>query len=56
MPEEGLEKRTCARFRIPGATVAYKRERTLFKRKSGLRRGVPARARHQPGRHPLPVD
>jgi hypothetical protein len=34
MSEEGLEKRTCARFRIPGATVAYKRERSLFKRRS----------------------
>jgi hypothetical protein len=34
MPEEGLEKRTCARFRIPGATVAFKREKTLFKRGS----------------------
>lgn len=32
MTEESLEKRTCARFRIPGATVAYKRERGLFKR------------------------
>jgi hypothetical protein len=34
MTEESLEKRTCARFRIPGATVAYKRERGLFKRGS----------------------
>ncbi|MCX6560358.1 MAG: PilZ domain-containing protein [Candidatus Aminicenantes bacterium] len=34
MPEEGLEKRTCARFRIPGATIAFKREKSLFKRNS----------------------
>ena len=31
MPEEGLEKRTCARFRIPGATIAFRREKSLFK-------------------------
>jgi Tfp pilus assembly protein PilZ len=34
MPEEALEKRTCARFRIPGATVAYRRDKSLFKRSS----------------------
>ena len=32
MSDPELEKRTCARFRIPGATVAYKKEKSLFKR------------------------
>jgi len=32
MAEEGLEKRSCARFRIPGATAAYKKEKSLFHR------------------------
>jgi len=34
MSEEGLEKRSCARFRIPGATAAYKKDKGLFKRSS----------------------
>ena len=34
MGEEGLEKRTCARFRIPGATVAYKKEKGFFRRQA----------------------
>jgi hypothetical protein len=32
MAEEGLEKRGCVRFRIPGATTAYKKEKSLFHR------------------------
>jgi len=32
MAEEGLEKRGCARFRIPGATTAYKKDKSLFHR------------------------
>ena len=32
MAEEGLEKRGCVRFRIPGATAAYKKEKSLFHR------------------------
>jgi Tfp pilus assembly protein PilZ len=32
--QSGLEKRTCVRFRIPGATVKYKRPKSFF-RKSG---------------------
>jgi hypothetical protein len=34
MAEEGLEKRGCVRFRIPGATTAYKKEKRLFHRHS----------------------
>jgi hypothetical protein len=32
MSEEVLEKRTCARFRLPGATLAYTKEKSLFKK------------------------
>jgi PilZ domain len=34
MAEEGLEKRGCVRFRIPGATTAYKKDKSLFHRNS----------------------
>lgn len=34
MSEQILERRTCARFRIPGATVAYKKMKGLFKKPS----------------------
>lgn len=30
MSEKGTEKRSCQRFKIPGATVSYQRERRLF--------------------------
>ena len=30
MEENGLERRTCERFRIPGATVSYRKDRKLF--------------------------
>lgn len=32
MPNEKLEKRSCGRFRIPGATVRTKRKKTLFRK------------------------
>ena len=32
MSEDVLEKRTCARFRIPGATIAFRKEKGLFKK------------------------
>jgi hypothetical protein len=30
MSDKGTEKRSCQRFKIPGATVSYQRERRLF--------------------------
>jgi hypothetical protein len=33
MSEKGIERRLCQRFKIPGATISYKRERRLFGRK-----------------------
>ncbi|MGB8952955.1 MAG: PilZ domain-containing protein [Candidatus Aminicenantales bacterium] len=32
MGEESIEKRECVRFKIPGATVTYKRDKTLLKK------------------------
>jgi Tfp pilus assembly protein PilZ len=32
MSDEGLEKRICVRFRIPGATVAFKKEKALLRK------------------------
>ncbi len=32
MAEATLEKRTCLRFRIPGATVSYKKDKPLIKK------------------------
>ncbi len=32
MSEDVLEKRSCARFRIPGATIAFRRGKGLFKK------------------------
>jgi len=32
MADEDLEKRTCLRFRIPGATIKYRRERRFLTR------------------------
>jgi len=32
MTDENLEKRTCLRFRIPGATVKYKSEKKFLKK------------------------
>jgi hypothetical protein len=32
MPEENLEKRTCIRFRIPGATIKYRREKKFLRK------------------------
>ena len=34
MPEQGMEKRSCTRFRIPGATVAFKKMGGLFRKPS----------------------
>ena len=34
MSEVVLEKRACARFRIPGATIAFRKEKSLFKKSS----------------------
>jgi hypothetical protein len=30
MSDKGIERRLCQRFKIPGATVSYQRERRLF--------------------------
>jgi hypothetical protein len=30
MEEKGLERRTCERFKIPGATVSYRKDRKIF--------------------------
>jgi hypothetical protein len=30
MSDKGIERRVCRRFKIPGSTVSYKRERRLF--------------------------
>ncbi len=30
MSEKGIERRLCQRFKIPGATVSFRRERLLF--------------------------
>jgi Tfp pilus assembly protein PilZ len=32
MPDENLEKRTCIRFRIPGATIKYKAEKKFLRK------------------------
>jgi len=32
MAEENLEKRTCIRFRIPGATIKYRREKKFLRK------------------------
>jgi len=31
MSDKGIERRLCQRFKIPGATVSYRREKLLFK-------------------------
>ena len=41
MVEEILEKRTCLRFRIPGALVKYKKDKTSLKKKGYIGEFVP---------------
>jgi hypothetical protein len=36
MADESLEKRTCIRFRIPGATVKYRHEEKFLKKYDGI--------------------
>ena len=33
MSDKGMERRICQRFKIPGATISYKREHWLFSRR-----------------------
>ena len=35
MPEKGMERRVCKRFKIPGATVSYRKHK-LFSPKTGV--------------------